>query len=198
MIAFLKGLIAHKEPALVIVDVGGVGYQVRVSLNTFAALPAENQPCQLLTHLQIKEDAHILYGFLDAIEKRLFLDLLTISGIGGNTALIILSSLTTQELYQALTTEDVRTIQGIKGIGAKTAQRIVLELKDKVRRDSFEENTNVLQELRQQNQAKQEALMALLALGVTKQVAEKNIDLILKKEGNALKVEDLIKLALKM
>ncbi len=194
MIAYIEGKLTHKEPSFVILDVNGVGYQIRISLNTYSAIP-DVKSFKLYTYLQIKEDAHTLFGFADSLEKKVFLDLISVSGIGSNTALVILSSLSTNEVIQAIASEDVKTIQGIKGIGIKTAQRAIIELKDKIKKDNFDITSTASVG---QYQTKQEALMALMALGIAKNVAEKNVETILKQKGTELKVEELIKLALKM
>jgi Holliday junction DNA helicase RuvA len=194
MIAYIDGKLTFKDPTFVIIDVGGIGYQIRISLNTYAHLQ-EGERCKLYTYLHIKEDAHTLYGFSDPAEKNVFLHLISISGVGPGTGLMIVSSLTVAEIQQAIVREDVKTIQHVKGIGAKTAQRIILELKDKFRKESpadvvafgaVAHNTN-----------RNEALSALVTLGFAKNVAEKTLDAILKREGSQLSVEQLIKFALK-
>ena len=152
----------------------------------------------LLTFLHIKEDGHTLYGFKEESEKKLFLNLISISGVGPNTGLMILSSLSTEELEQAIIQGDDKTIQNVKGVGAKTAQRIILELKDKVRKDSLLDNSIAPQGfMRQSNKTREEALQALITLGFPKAAAEKNIATVLKKTGNEISLEDLIKASLK-
>ncbi len=136
MIAYLKGKLVHKDPTFVIIDISGVGYQVKISLQTYTKIKDEEH-IMLLTYLHIKEDAHTLYGFKEEAEKKLFLNLTSISGVGPSTGLMILSSLSAEELETAIVSEDYRTIQNVKGVGAKTAQRIVLELKDKIKKESF-------------------------------------------------------------
>ncbi|TAF66487.1 MAG: Holliday junction branch migration protein RuvA [Cytophagales bacterium] len=197
MIAYIHGKLAHKEPAYVIIDVGGVGYHIRISLNTYTALGAVPTECRLYTHLQIKEDAHTLFGFADTFEKKIFLDLISVTGVGANTAMMILSSLSTREAYQAIAREEVRIIQSVKGIGAKIAQRIILELKDKIRKDV--PDLPIAVQLPAHQTAKEEALLALTTLGIPKNVAEKNLDILLKqKKDEEIKVEELIKMALRM
>ena len=197
MIAYLKGKLAYKDPTYVIIDINGVGYQVKISLNTYARIKDEEQ-VMLLTFLSIKEDAHTLFGFIEETEKKLFMDLISISGVGPNTGLMILSSLSSEELEQAIITEDHRTIQRVKGIGSKTAQRIVLELKDKIKKDSYSDaSKGGTGFLNKSNKIKQEALQALMTLGFTKTVAEKNIESIMKKSGPEISLEDLIKASLK-
>ncbi|RNI33273.1 Holliday junction branch migration protein RuvA [Rufibacter immobilis] len=194
MIAYLDGRLAQKDPTFVIIDVGGVGYELRISLNTFTQLP-EGERCRLYTHQHIKEDAHTLYGFATLAEKSAFLHLISISGVGPNTGLMILSSLTVQEVQQAIVREDVRTIQQVKGIGAKTAQRIILELRDKFRKGFGADTVSV--SFGAHNTSREEALSALVTLGFAKNVAEKTLDTIIKREGAGLTVEEMIKLALK-
>ena len=194
MIAYIDGKLTHKDPTFVIIDVGGVGYQIKVSLNTYSSLPA-GERCRLHTFLHIKEDAHTLYGFNTVAEKELFLLLISISGVGPNTGLMILSSLSVEEVQQAIVRADVRTIQHVKGIGAKTAQRIILELKDKVRKDVMLSEVGTPAAAHNTNRV--EALSALVTLGFAKNVAEKTLDSIIKREGGSLSVEELIKFALK-
>lgn len=195
MIAFIEGKIAHKEPTHVVIETHGVGYEIKISLNTFSALNGLTS-CKLLTHLSIKEDAHTLFGFQEAAEKKLFLDLISISGVGPGTAMMMLSSMGVADLIQAIASSDVRSVKSIKGIGEKTAQRIILELKDKLTKDSgivavTSENSTGYTSFRS------EALHALLALGFQKLAAEKSIDAAIKKDGNTISVEQLIKSALK-
>jgi Holliday junction DNA helicase RuvA len=136
MIAFVKGRLAHKEATHVIVDVNGIGYHVFISLATFSRIKDE-ESCMLFTHFHVKEDSQALYGFLSESDKSNFLDLISISGIGPSTAMIMQSSLSTDEIKSAIVNEEVAIIQQVKGIGAKTAQRVVLELKDKIRKEGF-------------------------------------------------------------
>jgi holliday junction DNA helicase RuvA len=197
MIAYLNGKLAYKDPAFVVIDVGGVGYQVRISLNTYRACPELGLACQLHTFLHIKEDAHTLFGFKEADEKALFMLLVSVSGIGPGTALLVLSSLPPAELEAAILGEDLRTIQGVKGIGTKTAQRLILELKDKVGKGRAPGEFPGLVGSGQGNTGRSEALSALVTLGLPKATAEKTLDAIIKKEGSNLSVEDLIRKALK-
>ncbi|GAB3198584.1 Holliday junction DNA helicase RuvA [Pontibacter aydingkolensis] len=194
MIAYIDGKLTHKDPTYVIIDVNGIGYQIRISLSTYSSLPA-GERCKLHTFLHIKEDAHTLYGFTTAAEKEVFLHLISISGVGPNTGLMILSSLSVEEVQQAIIREDVRTIQQVKGIGAKTAQRVILELKDKMKKEALLTDTFVPAASHNTNRA--EALSALVTLGFAKNVAEKTLDTIIKREGGHLSVEELIKFALK-
>jgi holliday junction DNA helicase RuvA len=195
MIAYIDGKLAVKDPTYVIVDVNGIGYQIRISLSTYSTL-ADGERCKLHTYLHIKEDAHTLYGFTTAAEKETFLHLISISGVGPNTGLMILSSLSVDEIQQAIVREDVRTIQHVKGIGAKTAQRIILELKDKIKKETMIAGGTVVP-VSAHNTARAEALSALVTLGFAKNVAEKTLDAIIKREDRSLSVEELIKFALK-
>lgn len=196
MIAYVEGKLVHKEFAHVIIDTGGLAYEVRISLHTHNTLPG-GEKCRLFTHLHIKEDAHTLFGFTGTDEKKLFLDLLSISGVGPNTALTVLSAMSPDEVRKAIVGEEVRTIQKVKGIGAKTAQRIILELKDKFRKEGVEGMTADNLSPVQHNLAKEEALTALVTLGFAKSAAEKTLDGIIKKASGTPTVEELIKLALK-
>ncbi|MFT4033566.1 MAG: Holliday junction branch migration protein RuvA [Siphonobacter sp.] len=194
MIAYLEGKLAYKEPAYVIVDVQGVGYEARISLQTFSNLPEASEKCRLFTFLSIREDAHVLYGFHETNEKQLFLDLVSVSGIGPNTALVMLSSLSAPEIRQAIVMEDLRVIQGIKGIGAKTAQRVILELKDKLKKDQFAAPSNLI--AGPTVGVRNDAIAALIVMGIPRPVAEKSVDTILKKQPD-VSVEELIKLSLR-
>ncbi len=194
MIAYIDGKLTYKDPTYVIIDVNGIGYQIKISLGTYSSLPA-GERCKLHTYLHIKEDAHTLYGFTTAAEKEVFLLLISISGVGPNTGLMILSSLSVDEVQQAIIREDVRTIQQVKGIGAKTAQRVILELKDKMKKEVM--LTDASTPAATHNTNRSEALSALVTLGFAKNVAEKTLDAIVKREGGNLSVEELIKFALK-
>ena len=195
MISYLNGRLVRKDPTHVIIDVNGIGYHVNISLTTFGKIKDQEQ-CKLQTYLHVKEDSHTLYGFHDEDARSMFLSLISISGVGPSTGLMVQSSLTSTELREAILSGDVKTIQGVKGIGAKTAQRIILELKDKIAKDGgfTPEKQNILH---QRNTVRDEALSALFTLGINKQAAEKSIDRILKNSGNTVTLEELIKLALK-
>jgi holliday junction DNA helicase RuvA len=197
MIAYLNGKLAHKDPTFVIIDIHGVGYLVKISLNTFSEI-GDKEQVMLHTYLHIKEDAHTLYGFVKENEKKLFLDLISINGVGPNTALMVLSSLQSEELETAILQGDHATIQRVKGIGAKTAQRIVLEMKDKVNKDgtgALDSQTSGF--IQSSNKLKEEALQALVTLGFPKAAAEKNIASVLRKNGSEISLEALIKASLK-
>ncbi len=195
MYAYLKGKLAHKDPTFVILDIGGVGYEVKISLNTFSKIK-DQENIQLYTHFHVKEDAQTLFGFADTHEKQTFLHLISISGVGPSTGLMVLSSLNPEEVEHAILSEDVRTIQAIKGIGAKTAQRIILELKDKVGKDNAGGDLLNLP-ISNKNTTRNEALAALITLGINKAAAQKSIDKILKESSSDISLEELIKLALK-
>lgn len=172
MIAYVNGTVTYKDPAYAIIDVNGIGYEIRISLQTYTSLPEYGERCKLVTYLNIREDAHILYGFWGVDEKRLFLDLIGISGVGPSTALVMLSSLSSNEIRQGIVDEDLRLIQSIKGIGLKTAQRVILELKDKIRKEAFG-ITEIKSFGSQSNTIRSEALAALITLGIPKVTAEK-------------------------
>jgi len=196
MIAYVNGTVVYKDPAFAIIDVNGLGYEVRISLQTYTSLPELGERCKLVTFLNIREDAHILYGFWGNDEKKLFLDLIGISGVGPSTALVMLSSFSASEIRQGIIDEDLRLIQSIKGIGSKTAQRVILELKDKIRKEDML-STGIKTPENSSGTIKSEALAALVTLGIPKATAEKSLDAIIKREGHSVTVENLIKLALR-
>ena len=195
MISYLRGRLVQKEPAFLIIDVNGVGYQVLISLNTYSEIK-EKEDITLLTMLVVREDAHILYGFATSAEKIMFQQLISVNGIGPGTAMMVLSSMNPVDLKKAILKEEVHTLQSVKGIGAKTAQRLILELKDKVKKDGAEISSETNQ-AGAHNIIRNEALSALMTLGISRQAAEKSIDLVLKKSGNNLSLEELVKIALK-
>ncbi len=192
MIAYLKGKLVQKEPTQVIVEVNGVGYSVSISLHTFSAIK-DQENIQLATHLQVREDAHILFGFATAQEKAMFQNLISVNGIGPSTAMTVLSYMPPAELREAILREDAAALQSIKGIGGKTALRLILELKDKLRKDGGESGQSLLPH----NTVRSEALSALMTLGIAKAAAEKSVDTLLKKSGNNISLEELVKQALK-
>ncbi|MBR4146971.1 MAG: Holliday junction branch migration protein RuvA [Bacteroidales bacterium] len=192
MYAFISGKIAEITPAYAILDNHGVGYFINITLNTFTAI-GEQQEVKLFTHLQVLEDAHNLFGFYTAKERDMFEMLITVSGVGCNTARLILSSLTVNELSTAIANEDIRTIQAVKGIGSKTAQRLVVDLKDKVKKTDYTEEIVGAVD----NTLKNEALSALVILGFSKNAANKALDKLLKQTPDA-SVEVLIREALKL
>ncbi|MEQ8301923.1 MAG: Holliday junction branch migration protein RuvA [Cyclobacteriaceae bacterium] len=194
MIAFLEGKLVHKEPTFIVINVNGVGYHVNISLNTFSEIK-DQENVKLATYLQVREDAHILFGFSNAREKAMFQSLISVNGVGPSTALVVLSYLPPDELHGAIVAENVSALQAVKGIGGKTAQRIILELKDKFRKDTGSEGIGITGI--KHNTMRNEALTALMTLGIGKGAAEKSIDTVLKKSGNTISLEELVKLALK-
>ena len=195
MIAFLKGRLVHREPTHVIIDVNGIGYLVTISLQTFSEIK-EQENILLHTHLAIREDAHVLFGFSNESEKRLFQQLITVNGVGPSTAIVMLSYMNSNELKTAIVQEDAAALQSIKGIGGKTAQRVIIDLKDKLKKESWEESQPAIS-IGSNNTLRKEALSALLTLGLPKAAAEKSVDAVLKKSGNTITLEDLVKQALK-
>jgi holliday junction DNA helicase ruvA len=192
MITQLQGKLVEKNPTNVVIDCHGVGYFVNISLNTYAALP-EGEAIKLYTYLQIKEDAHTLYGFLTKAEREVFVLLISVSGVGAGTARTMLSSLTAAQVRNAIVNGEVATIQSVKGIGAKTAQRVVLDLKDKMLKlqDFADAPISAV------STHKEEALAALEVLGFVRKQAEKVVDKIVQVAPESLSVEDIIKQALK-
>jgi len=190
MIGHLNGRLIEKNPTELIIECGGIGYEVKISLHTFSAIGSE-ESVKVFTKLIVREDAHVLYGFATKEEREMFNHLISVSGIGPNTAMIMLSSLVPDEIAHAIQSEDVRTIQSIKGIGAKTAQRVIIDLKDKMVKMVFS-SENIFS---QNNTNKFDALTALVSLGFDKKNAEKAIDKISTGEET---VEQLIKEALKI
>ena len=191
MIAHIQGKLIEKSPTEVVIDCNGVGYHINISLYTFSLLP-NSDFIKLFTFLQIKEDAHSLFGFVEKSERELFKLLLSVSGIGASIARMMLSSLDPKQIINAIATADVITIQSIKGIGSKTAQRVILDLKEKVLKiyDLSEISTS------QHNISREESLAALEVLGYIRKNAEKVVDKIIKENPEAT-VETLIKQALK-
>jgi Holliday junction DNA helicase RuvA len=191
MIAYLKGDFVHKTPAVVHIDVNGVGYEVQISLHTYSKIQNLDKGV-LHTSLLIREDAHVLYGFFDLAEKELFMQLISVSGIGASTARVMLSYMRPEELAKAIIQGDTKTLEGIKGIGKKTAERMVLELRDKLAKHALESNISPLKN----NTLHQDALNALTALGISRQAASQAIEKTLAANPN-LSVEELIKMALR-
>jgi Holliday junction DNA helicase RuvA len=192
MYAYIDGKLVFKSPAFVVIDAGGVGYHINISLNTYSHL-GSSERCKLFTWLHVKEDAHTLYGFADEGERRLFLHLISITGIGPNTGRMMLSSITPQEIQNAIISGNVSLIQRIKGIGPKSAQRVILELQDKLRK----EGPDTLSVMPLSKTAKDEALSALVMLGFARSAAEKVLEQETNKNNDELTVEQLIKSALK-
>ena len=189
MIEYLKGQLISRTPTNGVVEVNGIGYGFSNSLNTFEAL-SQQKTVQVFIHTSIREDAHTLYGFFTKVEREVFRLLTSVSGVGPSTARTMLSSMTSEEIQQAIASEDVKTIQSVKGIGAKTAQRVVLELKDKVGKLDEQGSLNISPNT--YNTTKDEALSALITLGVAKSSAEKAVDKFLKQKGGEATVEEII------
>ena len=192
MIYYIQGNITYKSPTFVVLDVQGVGYQLMISLHTYALIEKKER-VKLLTHFHVKEDSQTLYGFAEESERKLFTLLISVSGIGPSTAQIVLSSMTPDEVRSAIVAEDAQSFNRVKGIGPKTAKRIILDLKDKVLKDSGED---FIPQLPQDNTIRQEALSALLALGFNRTAVQKALNKILKSEPGVESVEVLIKKAL--
>lgn len=192
MYAYLQGKFTYKSPAQVYMEVNGVGYEVNISLNTYSHIQNLEEG-RLFTHLQIKEDGHVLYGFFEKAEKEMFLMLVGVSGVGAATARMMLSSLKAEEVSRAIYQGNVKLLESVKGIGKKTAERLVLELKDKAGRSFSGQTISVLPG----NNLELDALNALTALGISRTQAEQSIQKIILAEPSVHLLEDLIKKALK-
>nr|WP_320117546.1 Holliday junction branch migration protein RuvA [uncultured Marinifilum sp.] len=191
MFEYIKGDLADLNPTSAVIDNNGIGYYLNISLNTYSKLSGY-KTVQLYLHQVIRDDAHILFGFIDVKEREIFRLLISVSGVGANTARMMLSSLSPSEIQTAILSNNVKTLQGVKGIGAKSAQRIIIELKDKLAKDSDISEIS----LQQDNTSKDEALSALVMLGFAKNSVTKVVDKIYKANPES-SVEELIKLALK-
>jgi Holliday junction DNA helicase RuvA len=192
MIAYLTGKFSYKSPATVYVDVNGVGYEVNISLNTYSKIEGLTEG-KLYTYLQVKEDAHTLYGFFDVTEKEIFAQLISVSGVGASTARMMLSGMKPEEIKNAILLKDTSVLESVKGIGKKTAERIVLELKDKISKIS----TSAAGFANAGNTLEQDALNALVALGISRPAGEQAIKKIVISEPSIISLESLIKKALK-
>jgi holliday junction DNA helicase RuvA len=198
MLTYIEGILAEKSPAQAIIDCHGLGYQLNISLNTYSRLPEIGQKCKLFTHLAVKSEATtpvgmVLYGFHSNDEKNVFLHLISVNGVGMNTGRLILSSLSTAEIVTAVGSGDLYTFKKVKGIGEKTAQRILIELKDKLAKETYQDEIFISPN----NSLKNEALTALVMLGFNKNAAEKAMERVVKEQGLDISIEDLIKLSLK-
>jgi len=191
MIAQVQGRLVEKNLTDVVIDCQGVGYFLNISLHTYSQIP-DQENIRLYTQLLVREDAMTLYGFASKEERSVFNLLLSVSGVGASTARTMLSSLTPHQVRDAIVSEDIATIQGVKGIGAKTAQRVILDLKDKIIKLYGEETSGVISS----NTNRNEALSALETLGYARKIAEKACDAVLKHSPSA-SVEEIIKLAFK-
>ena len=192
MYAYLQGRFTYKSPALVHLEVNGTGYEVNISLNTYSRIQQLEQG-KLFTYLQVKEDAHVLYGFFDRQEKEIFVLLIGVSGIGAATARMMLSSLKPDEINRAILQSNVRLLESVKGVGKKTAERLVLELKDKLGKQSL----NASFSGPGGNSLELDALNALVALGISRTQAEQSIQKVILAEPSVSLLEDLLKKALK-
>jgi Holliday junction DNA helicase RuvA len=190
MITQIKGRLVEKSPTELVIDCNGIGYLVNISLNTYSLL-SESESISLYTHLQVKEDSHTLFGFFEKTERNLFRKLISVSGIGASTARTMLSSLSPDEIQRAILSENVTTIQSIKGIGLKTAQRVIIELGDKVAVLGDVDDSTV----GMSNSKREEALSALEVLGYTRKQTTKVIDKIIG-DNSEISVEGIIKDAL--
>lgn len=188
MINHLRGRLTEKNPAYIIIECAGVGYFVNISLHTYSAIP-DKEDCLIYTHLQINEDAHTLFGFAEEDERKLFRSLISVSGVGASTARMILSSMNPTEINSCIVNGDVGRLKTVKGIGEKTAQRMILELKDKLKKDGPVKS--VISHMK----VKDEAMGALLTLGFTRQAVDRTIDNLLRDQP-AMPVEELIRKAL--
>ena len=191
MITHVQGRLVEKNPTDVVIDCNGVGYLLNISLHTYSQIP-DKEHLKLYTHLQVREDSHTLYGFSTLVEREVFRLLISVSGVGASTARTMLSSLSPEEVREAIAHDDVRVIQSVKGIGAKTAQRVILDLKDKILKTYNLDELSV----NRSNTSKDEALSALEVLGFNKKQAERVVDKIVKQDPDA-NVETVIKEALK-
>jgi Holliday junction DNA helicase RuvA len=191
VITHIQGKLVEKTPTYVVVDVDGIGYKIKISLQTFSQIDGEF--CKLYTHFSVKEDSHTLFGFFEESERHLFRNLISVSGVGPSTAQVILSTYSPDEIIHHITTADVKAIESVKGIGGKTAQRIIVDLKDKIAKGM---PTSDLLFDKIDNTIREEALSALLALGFTKKGAESKIDKVFKSNPEIASVEELVKTAL--
>jgi Holliday junction DNA helicase RuvA len=194
MIAYVKGDFVYKTPAVVHVDVHGVGYEVLISLNTFSSIETLDKGL-LHTFLHIREDAHVLYGFFEVAEKELFIQLISVSGVGASTARMMLSSMRPEEIVRAIVNGNAKQLEGIKGIGKKSAERIILELRDKLNKQSLAASVNILSTAN--NSLETDALNALVALGISRPNAELAVKKVIAANPGSGKIEEIIKQALK-
>ena len=193
MFAYLDGKFVYKSPAAVYVDVNGVGYEVQISLNTYSKI-LNLERGVLQTHLLIREDAHILYGFFDKAEKEMFLNLISVSGIGATTARMMLSYMKPEELTRSIVLGDSHALEKVKGVGKKTAERLVLELKDKLVKQPLDTNISTMKN----NTLHLDALNALMALGIARNIADQAIQRVTQSDPSLASLEDVIKKALKI
>ena len=191
MITHIQGRLVELNPAYAVIECNGVGYMLNISLNTYSKL-GDSESCKLYSHLVVKEDSHTLYGFHSKLERKIFRLLISVSGVGASTARVILSSMLSEEIRDAIVSEDVVVIKSVKGIGAKTAQRLILDLKDKM----FKAFDDIEITIKSGNRNREEALSALEVLGFPMKAVHKLIDKLLEKDPH-MEVEELVKQALK-
>lgn len=194
MYAYLKGEITYRSPAFIVVEAGGVGYHVNIPLSTYTVLEGQER-ATVYTHLIVREDAHTLFGFATQTERGLFVQLIGVTGVGATTAQLILSYMTVDEIRAAIIGEQAHVLQRVKGIGAKTAKQIILDLKSKMTKEAPDSGAVLLPML--DNNAREEALSALISLGFQRIAVQKALNAVQKDNPNVARVEDLIKLALK-
>jgi len=187
MINHIDGKLVDKTPTHVVIDCNGVGYSINISLQTFSKI--NNERCKLFTHLSVKEDSHTLYGFFTENERKLFRHLISVSGVGPSTAQVILSTYKSDEIINYISASDVAAIKNVKGIGLKTAQRIIIDLKDKVTKSAISDEIS----LDLNNTIQNEALSALVALGFSKKIAQQKIDKALRNKQGNFDVETLVR-----
>lgn len=197
MITHIRGKLVEKNPAYVVIDCNGIGYFINISLHTYAGLP-DDEACMLYTHLTVKEDSHTLFGFADVPERNLFRHLLSVSGVGPSTARMVLSSMEPKQIYNAIVSGNAAVMQTVKGIGAKTAQQIILDLQNKLTKEGLIEADDNASDQHLSNKTYEDALSALQMLGFAKGAAEKAISKVMKSEGNELSVEQLVKESLQV
>ncbi len=193
MYDYFQGKIVEKNPAYVVIDCHGVGYMLNISINTFDKIPNGGE-CKLFAHQAIREDAHVLYGFAEPEERVMFRDLISVSGVGAATARVMLSSMSPNDIQNAIVNGDVSRLKAIKGIGEKTAQRIIVDLKSKVGKENFGSMPIIGGG---HNNLRSEALNALETLGFVRNAAEKAVDKIVREEGDSISLEELVKRVLK-
>jgi holliday junction DNA helicase RuvA len=198
MIHYIQGKLMQKLPTFVVVEAGGIGYFINISLHTYSQLPAVGTDfVKVHTYLNIKEDSHTLYGFFEEAERMIFAHLISVSGIGPGTARVMLSSMSPQEIGEAIAKGEVVVLQKIKGIGAKSAQRIILEIQDKIKKEDYS-STSLENFIKIHNTIKDEALQALVILGFVKNIAEKALERVIGEyPPDTLPLDKLIKLTLK-
>ena len=192
MFAYLDGKFVYKSPAMVQVDVNGVGYEVQISLNTYSKIQHLEKGI-LQTFLLVREDAHILFGFFDKTEKEMFIHLISVSGIGATTARMMLSYMKPEELTRSIVLGDSHALEKVKGVGKKTAERLVLELRDKLAKQPLDTNISAMKN----NTLHSDALNALMALGIARNTADQAIQRVMQSDPSLTSLEDVIKKALK-